>query len=226
MIVIRTHRHKLTQLQVKQAQTLMRKWNQVHDEIFDFGKGSSTEMLVDTLRGIQLISPSDIVIIHSIFMNPDLQYRFQTVDPVLLKTFSEVLNRTVSVYRECLSLPELYHAYVELLPILSKDPILINSRDSFSKSLLCRISSGETIPVSFPVLHFLDTFSGDITHEVLNEVSKWIRKRATKAKKDCQSDRVSEELATVVVSIQSFYEKLGCSPSSDFIETVRILVCS
>jgi hypothetical protein len=226
MTLVRALQQKLSEAQIREVRRVMSVWMQALGTESTLRSQSFVQLMIDTLRIVPSIGPTDLAIINAIFGNPTISLNFNRVDVELRDTFQEVLKRTLVIYCDSLSLSELYDVYRELLAITSDESNIHNARTALSRSLIERIAGGQRIPANFPLLHFLDCLSNEITPEVLDEASKWTFRKVKYAQTDSLREASQEELKRTALHIQSLYEKLHSKPSLEFIETVKILIAS
>lgn len=198
-------------------------WICVADRNVSLDSHGVSELMIETLKCIQSMSHSDLCIISAIDGSSPWTLGQVDVDPDLLRTTGTMIQRSLEIYGESVSLNDLLDTYVQLFSISSSKVDYVPIRSSVGQFLISRIGSGEQLPLSFDMCKFVDTFIADLTiaHAVnlsdwaLHRV-KWIRARGVPYH--------SQKLIDQLLAVQRVWGTLGTEPHADFIEAVKIYV--
>jgi len=224
-LILKSSRQKVSPALLSQADACSSGWGSVRNgKITGNSRLFLSKLLIDTLKTAQSMSPADVCVISSIFRESELHRAENGIDTELVKTFSDFLNRTLSIFTESLSLTELFQLYVQLLHLSSTEPEVVPERDHVSRSLTSRIRNGEELPIDFPTLEFVDTYIEDMDECILNTLSRWALRSVYRYRRE-SNPTDSSELTANLLAIQKGYDYKKISPpSKEFIDAIRIFI--
>ncbi len=201
---------------------LMAGWGGVRSANLASCRNKHTQLLLDSLRVVPAMSPSDVCLLITHFEQSNLTGADSGLDPVLIQTFSELLEKIMKINCDCLCLTDLFTTYVDLLQASTADRSYVNPRERFAHALLSRMRASEEVPQNFPVVQFLDSFVGEIDSPILETLSQW----ACKSVHRISSPVINPPHGFVdsFLAIQDAFHSRKIPVSDLFISAVRKLV--
>ena len=186
------------------------------------GRNEGTKLLLNSIRIVQALSPSDTCLVTVAFRDSGLSRAESGIDSELVETFAELLERLLRLNCESLCLVELCSFHADLFRVSVQDRAFVPYRDRVASALVTRVREQERLPDSFPVLSFLDTFMQDVDEKILENLSKWFLEQTSRA--PMQTKDLDPVLVDTALEIQRCYDTLKVHQSDQFIRAVRRLV--
>jgi hypothetical protein len=204
-----------------------RRWDQIQSGRFPFTKACMTKVVVDSLKTMQFMSPTDVCTISAIYHYVNLRAPTHGIDECLIGTFEEFLRRAEQVFATSLSLPDLLDLYVEILHVTSAHPGLRQKNDAIQEALANRLRTHTYVPLSVKLKRLVDAVGSKIDEQILNVLSGVALSRieALGRNKVLVSDETSDDMVYDLLALDEVFNQMGRQPSRDFVEAVRRFIC-
>lgn len=204
-----------------------RRWAQIQSGRFPLRKACISKVVVDSLKTMQFMSPTDVCTISAIYHSVNLRAPTQGCDECLVGTFEEFLRRAEHVFETSLSLPDLLDLYVEILHVTSVHPGLRQKSDAIQEALAVRLRTHTYVPLSVKLKRLVDAVGSKIDEQILNVLSEVALSRieALGRKRVSVSDERSNDIVEDLLALDKVFNQMGRQPSRDFVEAVRRFIC-
>jgi hypothetical protein len=221
-LILRPYRQKIDSRDVNMVNSIIPNWEPTCFSNFGSDRNKDTLLLLDSLRAVHAMSASDVCFMKTCFDQSRLAKADSGIDPVLVETFSELLEKVIKLNCDCLCLTDLFSTYLDLLKVSVADRNFVPLREQFANALLCRIKSSEELPQKFPIVQFLGSFVCEIDSQILDGLSQWAHKSIDRESRDTSTCPL--DLVDAVLAIDEAYNTRKIPVPDRFISAVRKLV--
>ena len=189
-------------------------------------KAVVSRVIVDSLRTMQFMSPTDVCTISAIYKLANIRSPIHGIDRTLVQTFEEFLVRAERAFTTSLSLPDLLDLYVELLHVSSAHPNLRAKSDRIQDALAARLRLDESIPYTLRLTRLVDAVGTRMDQEIAQVLSRAALSRVTVfVREDNILSHKSESVSEDLLALDRVFSQIGLQPHPDFVEAVRRFIC-